>query len=316
MSNLVKSFKNIVNLPRNAKRTITIILDIGLCVICTWLAFYLRLEEFIKINDITILAVLISIFISIPIFSLLGLYNTMIRFTGLSIIFSISVAVFIYGILYFSVIGVYGIQGIPRSIGLIQPLLLFLGILSSRLFIKYLLVSSYSSNYKSRIKKKILIYGAGSAGRQLLSVLENNNEMKVVGFLDDDKQLHNQLMLGQTVFSPSNLEYLIKSKNINSVLLALPSITKVKRNEILENLNNYPIKIKTLPSIQDIVEGKISVDDIKDLAIEDLLNREQIQPNFELLLKNIDSKVVLVTGAGGSIGSELCNQIIKLNRKN
>ena len=306
--------KNIVDLPRYAKRTIAIIVDLGLCVLCTWFAFYLRLEQFIKINDVTIFAVLISISLAIPIFWLSGLYKTMFRFASSSIILNVTVAIFAYGLLYFVFIGIYGIQGIPRSIGIIQPVLLFLGILSSRVVIRYLYVGNFT--FKNlKIKKNVLIYGAGSAGRQLSISLENNPEMKVVGFLDDNKQFHKQTVLGHTIYNPLNIYKLINKKKIDLVLLALPSITRIKRNQIIDNLNRYKIIVKTLPSIQDIVDGKISVSDIKDFTIEDLLDREQVEPNLQLLSKNIDSKVVLVTGAGGSIGSELCRQILKLKPK-
>ena len=311
MSTFTEASKNLVNLPRYAKRTMAIIIDIGLCILFTWLAFYLRLEEFIKINDVTILAVLISIFLAIPIFWLSGLYKMMFRFADSSIILTVAVATFAYGLLYFAVVGIYGIQGIPRSIGIIQPVLLFLGISSLRVIIRYLFVNNYNSE-SSKNKKDVLIYGAGSAGRQLLTSLENNPEMKVVGFLDDNHQFHKQTLLGQTVYDPLKIDKLINKKNIDLVLLALPSINRIKRNKIIDDLNKYKIIVKTLPSIQDIVNGKISVSDIKDLTIEDLLSRDQIKGNLELLSKNIASKVILVTGAGGSIGSELCRQIIKL----
>jgi FlaA1/EpsC-like NDP-sugar epimerase len=313
MSILKDASKNIIKLPRNAKRTIVIIIDISLCIFCTWLAFYLRLEQFIKINDINILAVLISIIIAIPIFWFNGLYRTIFRFGDSSIIFTVAIAIFVYGLIYFSVIGIFGIQGIPRSIGIIQPLLLFFGITSSRITIRYLFNNNLS--FKKLKKKNILIYGAGVAGRQLMSSLENNPEMKSVGFLDDNKQFHNQTVLGQTVFDPTKISELINLKDIDLVLLALPSISRNKRNQIIDELNNHKITVKTLPSIQDIFEGKISVSDIKDLSVEDLLSREQVQPSLELLSKNIKSKVVLVTGAGGSIGSELCRQIIRLKPK-
>ena len=314
MSILTNATNNIVNLPRYAKRIIALIIDIGLCVICTWLAFYLRLEQFIKINDITIIPVLISIILAIPIFWLLGLYKTMIRFAGSSIIFTVAVATLAYGLLYFAIIGIYGILEIPRSIGIIQPLLLFLSISISRVIIRYLFLNTLKSK-NSKNKKNTLIYGAGSAGRQLLAILENNPKMKMAGFLDDNQQFHNQTILGQIVYNPLKIKELINLKDIDLVLLALPSISRIKRNQIIENLNKHEIIVKTLPSIQDIVDGKISLSDIKDLTIEDLLNREQVKPNLELLNKNIYSKVVLVTGAGGSIGSELCRQIIKLNPK-
>ena len=131
-------------------------------------------------------------------------------------------------------------------------------------------------------------------------------------FWDDDSQLHRQILLGQTIYSPSNLERLVKIKNISIVFLALPTIDRVKRNQIIENLNKYKLIVKTLPSISEIVDGRITISDIKDLNIDDLLDREQVEPDNKLLNKNINSKTVLVTGAGGSIGSELCRQIAKL----
>ena len=312
MSILTDVSKNIINLPRYSKRIIAILIDIGLCTFCTWFAFYLRLEKFIQINDITTLAVLISVLLAIPIFWLTGLYKTIFRFQDSSIIFTVFVATFAYALLYFSLISIYGIKGIPRSIGIIQPMLLFLGISTSRISTKFLFLSDLK---KSKNKTNVLIYGAGSAGRQLLISLENNLQMKVVGFLDDEPQFHRQKILGQTVYDPMNIEKLINKKSVDLVLLALPSITRQKRNQIINNLNKYKVTVKTLPSVQDIVEGKVSVSDIKDLSIDDLLNRKQVQPNSGLLSKNINSKVVMVTGAGGSIGSELSHQIIKLKPK-
>ena len=309
-----KVLKDVINLPRYLKIIIAIILDIGICAACTWIAFYLRLEEFIKISDAFVISVLISIGLAIPVFWSLGLYKSMFRFEGLTIVVPMAVATLIYGFFYFAIISIYGIQGIPRSIGVIQPLLLFFGITGSRVIIKNLLSRS-SNNKKIKNKKRVLIYGAGTAGRQLLFSLENNPEMKVIGFLDDDQQFHKQLILGQTVYDPLNIDKIINQKNVDLVLLALPSISRVKRNQIIDHLNRNKITVKTLPSIQDIVDGKISVSDIKDLSVEDLLSREQVKPNFELLSKNINSKVVLVTGAGGSIGSEICKQIVKLKPK-
>ena len=173
MSILTEVSKNIINLPRYTKRIIAISIDIGLCIFCTWLAFFLRLEEFVKINNVTTLAVEISILLAIPIFWLMGLYKTIFRFAGSSIIFTVFVASFTYSLLYFSVIGVYGIQGIPRAIGIIQPILLFLAILALRISIKFLFLTNFKN---SKNKTSVLIYGAGSAGRQLLTSLESNLE--------------------------------------------------------------------------------------------------------------------------------------------
>ena len=321
MINYIKKFlNNILSLHRHSKRLIAILTDASLCLLSTWIAFIIRSEYWLALNpeiDVLILyenfnfdSVLISIIIAIPIYWLFGLYRTIFRYTGFSIFFTILMSSCIYGILYYS-IGVYVVEGIPRPIGFFQPLLLFFAILSSRLGIKYIFSRNYDFK-KFFDKKKVLIYGAGDAGRQLLTALENSSEFKVIGLLDDDSQLNRQILLGQTIYSPSNLERLVKTKNISIVFLALPTIDRVKRNQIIENLNKYKLIVKTLPSISEIVDGRITISDIKDLNIDDLLDREQVEPDNKLLNKNINSKTVLVTGAGGSIGSELCRQIAKL----
>tara|TARA_B110000238_G_scaffold83617_1_gene91990 strand:+ start:676 stop:2589 length:1914 start_codon:yes stop_codon:yes gene_type:complete len=312
----MKKFLNsILSLHRYSKRTIAIITDIGLCTLCTWLAFTLRLEEFILFKNFNFYPAFVSIIIAIPVFWLFGLYRTIFRYTGLSIILNILASTFVYGLFYFLIVGFYGIQGVPRSIGVIQPMLLFFGIIGSRLAIKYILTGNYSFK-KSFNKKNVLVYGAGESGRQLVTALENSLEFKVVAFLDDNEQLHRQFILGKTVYSTIKLENLVKTKDISLVFLALPTISRSKRNQIIENLNQYKLTVKTLPSISEIVDGRITISDIKDLNVDDLLNRDEVQPDIKLLNKNINSKTVLVTGAGGSIGSELCRQVIKLKPKN
>ena len=308
---LIEFSKNILSTNRYSKRIIAIINDIALCILCTWLAFCLRLENLILLKDLNFLAALTSIIIAIPVFWLFGLYKTIFRYTGLSIILTIFSSTFFYGFLYFLVIGVYGIKEIPRSIGIIQPMLLLIFIIISRLSVKYILTEDLSNKKKTN-KKNILVYGAGDAGRQLVMALENNIEFNVIGFLDDNIQLHKRNLLGKNVYSPTKLEKLIETKNISLVFLALPSINRSKRNKIIEKLNKFQLIVKTLPSISEIVNGRITISDIKDLNINDLLNRDEIKPNLTLLNKNINSKTVLVTGAGGSIGSELCRQIARL----
>ena len=165
---------------------------------------------------------------------------------------------------------------------------------------------------KSSNKKNVLVYGAGEAGRQLVISLKNNPEFKVIGFLDDNIQLHSQVLLDKIIHSPLNLKKIIISDDVSLVFLAIPSIGRNKRNQILNKLNEYKLIVKTLPSVSEIIDGRVTVSDIKDLSIDDLLDRGQVKPDIKLLQKNTYKKTVLVTGAGGSIGSELCRQIIKL----
>ena len=312
MDKYLKEYSNsILSLHRYSKRTIAIITDMALCILCTWLAFILRLEEIVLLKDFNLYSALTSMVIAIPIFWLFGLYRTIFRYASISIVFTILVPIIIYGLIYFLVIGVYSIHGVPRTIGIIQPMILFFAIISSRLGVKYILTSNFNFKKNSN-KKKILIYGAGDAGRQLVIALENSLEFKVIGFLDDDQQLHRQVLLGKNVYSIFKLKKLIETENINLVFLALPSISRNKRNQIIERLNQYKLTVKTLPSISEIADGRITISDIKDLNINDLLNRDEVKPDIKLLNENIHSKTVLVTGAGGSIGSELCRQILKL----
>ena len=155
MINIIKDFSNsILSLPRYSKRSIAIITDIGLCILCTWLAFTLRLDEFIRFNEFNFYPALISIIIALPIFWLFGLYRTIFRFTGLSIIFTVLTSTLTYGLFYFFVVGVYSIHGVPRSIGIIQPMLLFFSIISSRLAVKLILTLNLDSK-KSFAKKRI-----------------------------------------------------------------------------------------------------------------------------------------------------------------
>tara|TARA_Y100000768_G_scaffold94889_1_gene68987 strand:+ start:5994 stop:7907 length:1914 start_codon:yes stop_codon:yes gene_type:complete len=302
---------SILSIPRYSKQAIAIITDAGLCILCIWLAFIIRLEEIILFKDINYISVIISLVIAIPVFWLFGLYRTIFRYTGLSIIFTVLSSIILYGLLYFLVIGVYGIAEVPRSIGVLQPMLLFFAVITSRLGAKYIF-SNNLQNKKALNKKNVLVYGAGEAGRQLVMSLENSFEFEVVGFLDDNQQLYNKVILGKTIYNSSSLDNLINNKNIELVFLALPTISRSRRNHIIEKLNRYKLSVKTLPSISEIVDGRITISDIKDLNIDDLLSREEVKPNQNLLDKNIKSKTVLVTGAGGSIGSELCRQIIRL----
>jgi FlaA1/EpsC-like NDP-sugar epimerase len=302
-----------LTISRLAKRCIAIIFDLTLCIFSSWFAFYLRLDEFILLNGASFIAAAVSVCIALPVFWLLGLYNTIFRYSGLSIVLSASIALLVYGLLYFSVFGIYGVTGVPRSIGILQPMLLLIVIVCSRLFVKYLFDGNYLFKNKSKFLKKVLVYGAGRAGQQLVSALANSYEFKVVGFLDDDKQLQGQILQERTIYSPLKIVDLIKSKEVQLVLLALPSISRSRRNEILQILTKHQLQVQTLPTITDIIQGRVVLSDIRDLDVDDILNRDQVSPNYELLKKNITSKVVLITGAGGSIGSELVRQVIRIN---
>ena len=311
MKNNIISNYNILSLHRYTKRIIAITTDTCLSFLCTWLAFTFRLEDFILFKDFSVILASTISLIAIPIFWIFGLYRTIFRYTSLSLIFTIFASISVYSLLYFLILGAYGVKGIPRSIGLLQPIIFFFAILSSRLVFKYIIDKFFNTEFYSH-KKNVLVYGAGNAGRQLVSSLENNSRFNVVGFIDDNKSLQNQILLGKSIYSPKKLENLSVYKKINFVFLALPGISRKKRNIVIKKLEKYKLKVKTLPSVSEIVDGKISLSNIRDFNIDDLLNRDQVKPDFRLLNKNINAKTVLVTGAGGSIGSEICRQVVKL----
>ncbi|MBU6370441.1 MAG: polysaccharide biosynthesis protein, partial [Burkholderiales bacterium] len=255
-------------------------------------------------------AVGVSIGLAIPIFVISGLYRAIFRYSGWPALLAVAQAIGIYGLLYASVFTAMGVSGVPRTIGIIQPILLLLFVGASRAFARVWLGDQYRSILKQGARAKVLIYGAGSTGRQLVAAMANSHEMQVVGFLDDDDRLHGHVLNGQPIYNPVDLSQLVSTLGISDVLLAMPGLNRKSRNDILIRIRAARVAVRTLPSMTELAQGKVSVSDLRELDIDDLLGREAVAPNHILLVKNISGKVVLVTGAGGSIGSELCRQIL------
>lgn len=303
----------LLNLPRTAKRVVVLAVDASLSVFSLWLALYLRLGEFVYLDAQYAPAVIVSLALSIPIFIVGGLYRAIFRYSGWPALMTVAKSVAIYGVLYATIFTAIGIIGVPRTVGLIQPILLFIMIGLSRGFAYYWLGGEYKSRIGASAKERILIYGAGAAGRQIAAALSNNKDMKVVGFVDDDKNLRGQVLSGLTIYHPKNLKEHAERLKVTHVLLALPSVNHKRRQEVIEGIRSARLSVRTLPSLMDIAKGKITLSDIRELDIDDLLRREPITPDVALLKKNIANKKVMVTGAGGSIGSELCRQILRLS---
>ena len=309
----------VLAMPRLAKRGVVIAVDAMLCVLSVWLAFYLRLGEWLPLTSGPFWRPAFAIFgalaFALPVFILSGLYRAIFRYSGLLATITVVKASVVYAVMYGVVFAVLGVEGVPRTIGIIQPMLLVVFVVASRAAARYWLGGFYRNELKLAMLPKVLIYGSGATGRQLADALANSHEMRVTGFLDDDAQLVGQVLNGQPIFHPDALADLVVSRGVSDVLLAMPSINRARRNEILLKISQAKVAVRTLPSVNELAQGKVQTSDLRELDIDDLLGRDAVPPDQELLAKNIKNKVVLVTGAGGSIGSELCRQILDVGPK-
>lgn len=304
-------------MPRVGKRALALGVDVALCVLTVWLAFYLRLDQWVRLTGEGIYqpqwAVLASVLIALPLFVVHGFYRVIFRYAGVAAMQMVLRAFAIYALLYMAVVTAIGLPGVPRSIGVIQPMLLMLAVGATRALARYWLGGDYQAIVARMNRPKVVIYGAGDTGRQLARALSNSPDMQVVAFLDDDDRLHGHVLNGLPIHGADDLPGLVRAQGVRTVLLAMPSLHRQRRNAILAKLRPVRVAVRTLPSVTDLAQGKVSASDLHELDIDDLLGREPVMPNHILLAKNIVGKVVLVTGAGGSIGSELCRQILAVN---
>ena len=299
-----------LKLSRPVKRSLALGADAFVCGITVWLAFNLRLETWTSWSPAHFTAFVGAVAFALPLFIVFGLYRAIFRYSGLPALMTVVKAVLIYAVIYGFAFTVISVPGVPRSVGIIQPLLLLMGVSLSRAFVRYWLGGIYQSLVGNEQLPRVLIYGAGSAGRQLAAALKTSPEMVVVGLLDDDDRLHGQVLNGLKIYDPASMLALVAKLRVTQVFLAIPSASRARRNEILELVRAAHVQVRTLPGVLALVQGEVQVSDLKELDIEDLLGRDPVPPNPLLLAKNISNKVVMVTGAGGSIGSELCRQIV------
>jgi FlaA1/EpsC-like NDP-sugar epimerase len=312
---LIKTFaqwtRPVLSLPRPVKRGIVLAVDVALCVLAVWLAYYLRMGDFVTLQGPVLVAVGVSLVLALPIFVVSGLYRAIFRYSNLRALATVVQAVAVYGVLYAFVFTGMAFEGVPRTVGIIQPVLLLLLVGASRAFAGVWFGRAYQSMVKRCALPLVLVYGAGSAGRQLAAAMAHGHEMQVLGFLDDDDRLHGQVLNGLRIYNPKNLAEVLGRLPVTDVLLALPKATRQRRNAILAELAHHHVAVRTLPSVTDLAAGRVGLSDVRELDIDDLLGRDAVKPNGLLINRNTHHKTVLVTGAGGSIGSELCRQILQ-----
>ena len=298
-------------MPRPLKRLLAVLHDGFFCGFTLWLALCLRLETWVQWTPEYTPALIGSVVLALPLFAYFGLYRAVFRFAGWHAMLSLIRAISAYFVAYALVFTVIGVAGVPRSVGIIQPLLMFLMLGISRVGVRFFLGDLYRRTVASSSLPGVVIYGAGASGRQLASGLRNGSEHRVVGFVEDDTRLHGQTVDGMKVHAPHALSGLIASNDVGHVLLAMPSIGRKRRNAIVLSLRPLQVHVRTLPGVSALASGQVALKDVQELDIADILGRDPVLPNAILLNRNVRYKVVLVTGAGGSIGSELCRQVLK-----
>jgi FlaA1/EpsC-like NDP-sugar epimerase len=300
---------SLLHMPRVAKRLSAVAVDVALCALTVWLALCLRLEHWVQLEPAHWWAIIGSVLMALPLFIRFGLYRAIFRYAGWNAMVSLAQAMVLYLLFYATVFTVISVPGVPRTVGVIQPLLLLVAVGFSRVVVRYWLGGLYRTMLQREHLPGILIYGGGQAGRQLAAALSRGSEHRLLGFLDEDNQLQGNTLDGRTVYDPAELVQLIPQLGVTDVLLALPSITRQRRLDILDSLRHLPVHVRTLPGMSDLAAGRVTMSDMRELDIEDLLGRDPVAPDGALLNRLIRGKVVAITGAGGSIGSELCRQI-------
>ena len=304
--------RKITLISKSNKQLVMVLFDSFLIISILFISFSFRLNILFWPNQELFLLIFAAPIIAIPIFQWFGLYRIVIRFIGLKSLWSISQAVSLYALIWGLLIFLTGVQGVPRSVVLINWLLAVIIIVGLRMAISWLLLKYLDNNSNFN---NVVIYGAGAAGRQLSNALTQSSEFKPLAFIDDDVDLHKKNINGLEVISQEVLEDFILKNDVSQVLLAIPSLSRKKKRLIVDFLAPFPVIVKTLPSVTQLTQGKVRVDDLLVIDIQDLLGRSPARPILKLLKIKISDKVVLISGAGGSIGRELCRQIVNLKPK-
>ncbi len=304
-----------LRLSRREKHLIFFSTDTVLFLIAIYVSFCLRFDSYFPFSYISKYLEFCALIIPVKliVFYMMGMYRPILRYTGVEFLSTALRTVLISsGIL---LIAAFWLQlpFFPRSIPIIDGVLTLFLVVGARLTMRWLAYDLQLLHHPNQALDRVLIYGAGNAGAQLATILKQEGNYRLVGFVDDNEELQRHHVQGVKVYSTESMPELIKSYGINTVLLAIPSATRQKKAEIVQYLQSLKVTIKTVPGINEILAGNVAVQELRDIDIIDLLGREEMLPHPELLQINITHKVVMVTGAGGSIGSELCRQIAQQN---
>lgn len=297
--------KFLSKLNRKTKVYVQLLLDSSLILLSFLAAMLLRLEtlQFVA-NPRVWIALLFAVIATLIAFRFLGLYRALVRYVTGTILLIVGKGALL-GAIALYVAGIAVDANLPRSVPVIFAVLAFLSIGGLRFFARTFFRKPTYVN-----KQSVIIYGAGDAGRQLLNSLVHGREYTPVALVDDNPNLQNLAVEGLTVFAPSHLPRLVMETGAQVILLAIPSMSRMRRREIIARLEDLHVEVKTIPGMADIISGKAKISELRTVSAEDLLGRDPVTPDADLLAKDIAGRVVMVSGAGGSIGSELCRQIL------
>ena len=298
---------SLISLPRSFKWIIAFACDAFACVTAVLFAFYLRIGELPSLTPGVWFAFLFVPLVTLPVFHFFGLYRAVFRHVGSQAMILVTYAVTCAALPTILVLMLITVPGVPRTIGIIQPIILLFIMLLTRMAVREWFGRASSTG---QVKGRVAIYGAGSTGRQLALALSASQDMIVTAFADDDRSLQGRTLNGVPIRAPDDVIAAVKSGVLTDVLLAMPSATRKRRNEIIARLRELAVRVQTIPAMSDFAQGRIDVRDVRDLDIDDLLTRQAVAPADDLLARTVRAHRVMVTGAGGSIGSELCRQII------
>ena len=293
--------------PRSAKQLVVIGLDLVLSVLATWVAFSLRLDILHLPDALQLRVYVIAPCLAIPVFIHFGLYRAVFRYTGQAALMATAQAVAVYALALSVLLVSVQWTMVPRSLGILQPLVFLILVATSRAMARFWLAGKGEAGEGGA--GRLLIFGAGTAGVQTAVALAVSRQFTLVGFVDDDPAKCGRSINGVPVWPASAVAERIAREGVTDILLAIPGATRERRKTIVDALKALPVHVRTLPSMQDLASGRVKVQDFRELDIEDLLGRDPVPPRADLLAQDIAGRVVMVTGAGGSIGSELARQI-------
>jgi len=302
--------EQLTNLSRRQKQALMIMSDVIILLLAIWLSFALRLGVLWPDKILSNLWIFLIIpLVSIPLFIRFGLYKSVLKFMGTKVIVTAFQSITITSLFVGFAMMIFREADMPRTV-----ILIFWFVSSILIIIMRFLYKGYLYSWDNFVndRKPTIIYGAGSAGAQIVESLRKNHEYAPIAFIDDEKSKQGTFINFTRIHPFSDLKDIIKKRKVKAILLAIPSLSEQRKRDLLKKLSKYPVEVKLLPSLSEIVSGRVSIENIRHVQVEDILGRTPVKPKTSLLKKNITGKNVLVTGAGGSIGSELCRQILKL----